>query len=173
MDEPVNIYPRSGPIRGLLRRIRETPVRPSGRSLFFGSLTGDSPKGTCVWCGQPTRSQRIKWHNDCVQVYAIANGGTVYPGRSTWLNQPYREGWKRHDCQECGAKAYELDHHVALSVAHELRKAGDPAWWRAWTVGNLRPLCETCHKTKTRKDRRYLSELQKGQIALPIEEKAP
>ena len=69
-------------------------------------------------------------------------------------------------CAECGDGYSDVDHTVALSVAHEHRRAGARRWWRAWTPGNLRPLCHVCHAQKTGADRRELSRLRSPQDRL-------
>lgn len=196
----VNIYPQSGPARGLIRIIREfySPERlatekyapNSGRNLISyevkrwmppGKWQGAYVGGVCRWCRQPTENIRKFWHKDCIAWYLSATGsvkppdGRVHKG-PLWENFTWQEyedwtGKKRRRkvtlCCECKTEPYsEVDHIRALSIAWELRKRGDRRWWRAWTPGNLRPLCHDCHNLKTRTDRRELSRLQKGQLEL-------
>ena len=197
----INIYPRSGPARGLIKIIREfysferlatEKYAPnSGRNLISyevkrwmppGKWDGASIGGLCRWCGQPTKTLRHQWHKDCIAWYLTATGsvkppdGRVHKG-PLWSHTRWDEwgedwdGKKRRKkvtlCCECKTEPYtEIDHILALSIAWELRKRGDRRWWRAWTPGNLRPLCHECHNLKTREDRGELSRLQKGQLKL-------
>ena len=196
----VNIYPRSGPARGLIKIIREfysferlatEKYAPnSGRNLISyevkrwmppGKWDGQHIGGTCRWCRQPTENIRKFWHKDCIAWYLTATGsvkppdGRVHKGplweNTEWEEYEDWEGKKRRRkvtlCCECKTEPYsEIDHIKALSIAWELRKRGDRRWWRAWTPGNLRPLCHECHNLKTREDRGELSRLQKGQLKL-------
>ena len=45
----------------------------------------------------------------------------------------------------------EMDHRLAINVAHAL---GPVAMLRAFTPDNLRWLCRSCHRSKTRQDMR-------------------
>ena len=196
----VNIYPKSGPARGLIRIIRkfysferlakEKYAPNSGRDLIKYEVQKDMPGGRfqgvyaggkCRWCGQPTKTLRHQWHKDCVAWFLAARGlvkppeGRVHKGphwqHTRWEEWTDWNGKKRRRkvtlCCECKTEPYtEVDHIRALSIAWELRKRGDRRWWRAWTPGNLRPLCHDCHNLKTRTDRRELSRLQKGQLEL-------
>ena len=50
----------------------------------------------------------------------------------------------------CGERADEIDHRLAIEVARAL---GPAATLRAFTPDNLRWLCRSCHRRKTRQDR--------------------
>ena len=151
-----NIYPSSGPIRGLLKRIDTNEYRrtnrPFRRSLITG-WRGNPSYGMCKWCQQPCERRRM-WHSECAKAYLVAKGLVVHAGTSRPLI-------KYTGCEECGSKAMEIDHRVALSVAWERMLTGDRRWWAAWTIGNLRWLCRECHVTKTRDDRYVLRKLRK------------
>ena len=73
-----NPYPRSGPARGLLRRIQTREFRNAGRDLVgpVSGLTGAA--GTCVWCGQEAEGRR-RWHDPCARAYRIARGRQDVP----------------------------------------------------------------------------------------------
>ena len=127
------------------------------------------------------KTKRHQWHKDCVAWFLAATGsvkppdGRVHKG-PLWSHTRWDEWVDWNDkkrrkkvtlCCECKKEPYtEIDHILALSIAWELRKRGDRRWWRAWTPGNLRPLCHECHRLKTREDRAELSRLQKGQLKL-------
>ena len=54
-------------------------------------------------------------------------------------------------CEICGDPSDEMDHRLAIEVARTL---GPAAMLRAFTLDNLRWLCQSCHRRKTRQDRR-------------------
>ena len=54
-------------------------------------------------------------------------------------------------CEICGDPTDEMDHRLAIEVARAL---GPAAMLRAFTLDNLRWLCRSCHRRKTRQDRR-------------------
>ena len=158
----MNPYEGSGPARGLIARVRAGTVARAGRDLLAGQGPDRLMPAGCRWCGQPTGSTR-KWHGECVRWYLAARGRTVYVGTPVSLCVAHARA-KRPlpvlTCAECGGRHDETDHHVALSVARELRDRADPRWWRAWTPGNLRPLCRGCHAEKTTTDRALLGRLR-------------
>lgn len=185
-----NRYPRSGPARGLIVRLRAGEYHGAGRCLIHGMLSrtlrGAALRtNACVWCGEPL-ARRGNWHGECVRAYLAAKGATVYPGGRTlllslaehdrhwrdrfawWTANPTRPRSEcpvvlKFPCDECGRTdaGVEVDHRLALSVAHERRELGCRRWWRAWTLANLRPLCHECHATKTGADRRELAALRR------------
>lgn len=185
---PTNPYPRSGPARGLIGRVRSGDVFDDGRALCSYRWGVPRTGGTCRWCRNPTASKRLSWHTECIQWYAIAKGVTVYPGtrmplvRSQAEIDAYHERRaERHrryldsqevedlpplvgDCEMCGGRegGIEIDHRVALGVARRMRTRGDRRWWRAWTPANLRPLCHACHAQKTKSDRQIMRLLDAG-----------
>ena len=180
-----NIYPRSGPARGLIMRLQRCKIIDKGRALIDTTFMPGQPGlkiGDCQWCFQPTGNKRRQWHDDCARWYGVAKGRTRYGNipllithaqwkagikrRWEWLDgdldremkdcpHPHPESF---DCEECGEPWWdEIDHRIALSIARKMRAAGDRRWWRAWTPGNLRPLCRKCHAAKTRGDRARLA----------------
>ena len=166
-EKPKNLYPRSGPIRGLIRYVRlhygENPDREcSGRGLLYvTSNLGKRTRGICGWCGQPAPSKRHLWHPLCNRWYYAATGMTYYDNDDLlkWERKP--GGWLL--CAECKVEQkyyYEIDHTLALSIAWELRRLRYRKWYRAWTPTNLRLLCRECHREKTRADRAELAKLQ-------------
>ena len=54
-------------------------------------------------------------------------------------------------CEGCDGPAAELDHRLAINVA---RAMGPEALRRAFTLENLHWLCGSCHRRKTKLDRR-------------------
>ena len=52
-------------------------------------------------------------------------------------------------CKICGNPSEEMDHRLAFEVARAL---GPAAMLRAFTLENLRWLCRSCHRRKTRQD---------------------
>ena len=50
----------------------------------------------------------------------------------------------------CGDPSDEMDHRLAINVARAL---GPVAMLRAFTPDNLRWLCKSCHRRKTRQNR--------------------
>ena len=201
LPEVTNPYPSSGPVRGLLMRLREGLRddwgEPTGRDLNrylpFEPVRRRKKRAkgqtrwTCTWCGEATTVRR-SWHDECVRWYLAAKGQTVYAGGNFSLlfsqkvgEKRWRQSYAHHNakaraargedievppapdpvaCVECGEPYSEVDHLVALSVAHERRRLGDPRWWIAWTPGNLRPLCHDCHAVKTAADRRELAHMR-------------
>ena len=64
-------------------------------------------------------------------------------------------------CEICGDPPDEMDHRLSIEVARAL---GPAAMLRAFTLDNLRWLCRSCHRRKTRQDRR-LGEVPDGMLA--------
>ena len=151
--------------RGLLRHYErdETYHRGVVSSLTSHYSRKHEPNGACLWCGQPTKNKRTTWHSRCATAYQIAKGQTSAFGSP--LISRYRDGarQKRHvtredfiECEICGEPGAELDHRLALSIAHRL---GRRAELRAYWIDNLRWLCRSCHLVKTAADRRALARL--------------
>lgn len=123
------------------------------RSLIISDRVNRNPieRGRCRWCEQPTRNKRGRWHEDCVLAYSMAMGKQV----RTITNEPLLGPG---DCVLCGAVGAELDHEVALSVAHATGDEKALLW--AYTLDNLRWLCHDCHVVKTKQDRQMLRWLE-------------
>ena len=155
-------------IRGLHRHV--PPLLPSRDRLLavqgttWKAITRSIPVHVrqCSWCDQPLTGRPRRWHPACLQALAAARGQTKYPNRSLQLLE-------RGPCEQCDADGQEVDHVLSLAVAREL---GPRAELRARDVGNLRWLCDDCHKDKTREDRGQLARLRRGEppqlaMALP------
>lgn len=137
---------------------------PNGRPPFDRRLDAaatiwqeDPRPGVCRWCGQQADTPRRRWHDACVDAYAAAQGLTRRQD-GTPLLPPGR-------CELCDAKGTQIDHRLALACAWEeaadLRTA-----FMAWSIGNLRRLCDQCHKAKTHADAQRLARARRGQTEL-------
>ena len=155
-----NLYPQTGPLRGLIRRVRDG-AKPIGRDLV-GRVRVRKVVGVriCPWCEEPNDGAAW-WHELCVAAHSVARGVT---NRVTYSGLGFdSRGWvivPADGCEECGNQIAEVDHRLALSVAVERRRLGDRRWWRAWTPSNLRWLCQECHKKKTAEDRHLLADMR-------------
>ena len=166
-----NPYPKSGPVRGLIRRAeayrrwntsfvterfdRDIAYCPEvGRT---GVRAENRQNKTCPWCGQHN-STRAYWHPDCQVAHSVAKGLTVLSGYNWRLILGPRKQWYDDvpsfpSCYKCGsADADETDHVIALSVAHEHMIRQCRGWWKAWHISNLKAICHECHKAKTKQD---------------------
>ena len=161
-----NKYPKSGPIRGLIKAAKNNDINDKYRALYSNASWLPRKFGTCRWCGQPIGHKRALWHDDCFSAYSI---GTT---NNSYIVLYFREEYKKNkddrhsNCEECGKKFgfklyKEWDHRVALSIARERRRLGYRDWWKAWHVSNLRALCHDCHSEKTRQDRLELKKIRK------------
>lgn len=126
-----------------------------GRNLIGNLYTPlGKGNGTCRWCGTPTASGRISWHETCAIIYQIAKGATQTYGRPVIDT--------RGPCASCGVegRGLDVDHRLALGIAARL---GDRrSTLRAWWIGNLQAICDDCHRTKTTADRRVMALLDAG-----------
>lgn len=130
-----------------LRRAFKRPLLPS-----FQTTT--APGGTCRWCKLPTGKRHLKWHAGCVHAYRAAVTQTL---RRLWPPE------KRPTCP-CGQPGQELDHRDALILAWT---SGNPRRLiRAYSLDNLLWLCRPCHRMKTTKDLRLLSDMRATQVCL-------
>ena len=148
-------------IRGLIRHLRHAVGTPPSRTYrrdavgYLGFLHHTSqPPGMCKWCGRRVPPPNRYWHDPCAVAYRVARGV-----QSNFRRIPHL---RERRCEQCGSTAepLELDHRIALSVAHA---RGD---WRtllrAYDISNLRWLCHTCHSAKTGQDRRRANNLAAG-----------
>ena len=94
--------------------------------------------GICRWCYERTASIRTRWHPYCLNAYRVASG-------------QHPEEIQHTLCEMCGGPSDEIDHRLAIEVARAL---GPAAMLRAFTPENLRFLCRSCHRRKTRQDRK-------------------
>ena len=77
-----------------------------------------------------------RWLHYCLNVYRVASG-------------QHPEEIQHTLCEMCGEGADEIDHRLAIEVA----RAGPGGDARVFTPDNLRWLCRSCHRRKTRQDR--------------------
>lgn len=136
--------------RGLLRHYRRSEKYRRGCVEDLGKAV----RGTCVWCGQPADTKRKTWHPHCVAAFQAAKGYTKFV--STLI--PYWVGDEKAKCEMCDRPGEEIDHRLALSIAHRL---GRRAELRAYRIENLRWLCRECHAVKTAADRRVLARMNR------------
>ena len=125
-------------LRGLVLHHRRHPAKHPRRLVNRTARWGEPPvNGICRWCYEPTASIRLRWHLYCLNAYLVASG------------QHPRE--MQHTlCEICGETPDEIDHRLAIRVARAL---GPAAMLRAFVLDNLRWLCRSCHRRKTRQDR--------------------
>ena len=158
----MNLYPRSGPYRGLLRHWRAADGiwRQTGTSWYhrelFPAFPGPtSERGFCRWCDEPCETRRHLWHPECVVYYFAALARLV----------AFDEHWMPPTDCPCGKPGAELDHRLALAVAWHL---GERAWLRAHLPSNLQWLCRDCHRRKTAEDRAMIAGLKRGHTGVLV-----
>ena len=88
-----------------------------------------------IWRYEPTASVRTCWHLYCLDTYRVVSG-------------QYPDEIQHTLCEICGAPSDEMDHRLAIEVARAL---GPAAMLRAFTPENLRCLCRSYHRRKTRR----------------------
>ena len=126
-------------LRGLVMHHRQHPSAHPRRLVTRTASWREKPvRGICRWCGEHTSTIHLTWHDYCLAAYRVASG-----------QKP--TGIQVTMCQCCGGPAHELDHRLAINVA---RAMGPEALRRAFTLENLQFLCASCHRRKTRMDRR-------------------
>ena len=132
---------RQRQLRGLVLHHRRHPAEHSRRLVNRTARWGEPPRnGICRWCYELTASPKTRWHLYCLTIYIIAVASGQHP-----------EEIQRTLCEICGDPPDEMDHRLSIEVARAL---GPAAMLRAFTLDNLRWLCRSCHKRKTRQDRR-------------------
>ena len=130
---------RSRRLRGLVLHHRRHPSAHPRRLVTRTASWGEPPvRGVCRWCHEHTAAIHLTWHDYCLAAYRVASGQKPLGIRVTM-------------CEGCGGPAAELDHMLAINVARAL---GPEALRRAFTLENLQWLCSSCHRRKTRLDRR-------------------
>ena len=171
MKLPATIDERRA-LRGLVRHARRCDKGRAGRlgkrwwarpgaqhrelvGIQLGGRRSATERRRCVWCGDETEPRR-RWHDGCVVAYLVASGKVRYAvNGETFVSGP---------CEVCGRPGTEIDHRDSLAAA-----ARSGSWRRrirAFTRGNLRPLCRECHVAKTRRDRREQADLASPQMVL-------
>ena len=137
MKTPIRQAPAPGP------RAAPPPTsgRPPQKAYQPNGQLGRSRRvnGICRWCYELTAStSSTRWHLYCLNAYRVASG-------------QHPDEIQRTLCEICGDPPDEIDHRLAIEVARAL---GPAAMLRAFTLDNLRWLCRSCHRRKTRQDRR-------------------
>jgi len=136
---------RSRQLRGLVLHHRQHPSEHPRRLINRTTRWGEPPiDGICRWCYEPTAGIKLRWHLYCLNAYRVASG-------------QHPDEMQHTLCEICGGPPDEIDHRLAIRVARAL---GPAAMVRAFTLDNLRWLCRSCHRHKTRQDRqlaRFLS----------------
>ena len=130
---------RKRQLRGLVMHHRRHPAEHP-RRLVNRTARWDEPPvaGICRWCYELTASPKTRWHLYCLNAYRVASG-------------QHPDEMQRTLCEMCGDLPDEMDHRLSIEVARAL---GPAAMLRAFTLDNLRWLCRSCHRRKTRQDRR-------------------
>ena len=158
MPIPVALEPRVTPEeRNALRGVVLHMIRPWRADLFRRDRVGPAwtlrkhrPKGTprCTWCWKPCKP-RQSWHPLCLKYFFACRGQTI--------GSYHRPLVKQTPCRMCGGPATEIDHILALSIAHEM---GQRFAVRAFFPSNMQWLCRECHRIKTASDKRLLANLR-------------
>ena len=130
---------RQRQLRGLELHHRRHPAEHPRRLVNRTARWGEPPvNGICRWCYERTANIKTRWHPYCLNAYRVASG--QHPDEIQYAL-----------CEICGDPSDEMDHRLAIEVARAL---GPAAMLRAFTLDNLRWLCRSCHRRKTRQDRR-------------------
>ena len=130
---------RQRQFRGLVLHHKRHPAEHPRRLVNRTARWGEPPvNGACRWCYELTASPKTRWHLYCLNAYRVASG-------------QHPDEMQRTLCEICGDPPDEMDHRLAIEVARAL---GPEAMRRAFTLDNLRWLCRSCHRRKTRQDRR-------------------
>ena len=130
---------RQRQLRGLVLHHRRHPAEHPRRLVNRTASWGEAPRnGICRWCYELTASPSTRWHLYCLNAYRVASG-------------QHPDEIQHTLCEICGEPPDEIDHRLAIGVARAL---GPAAMLRAFTLDNLRWLCRSCHRRKTRQDRR-------------------
>ena len=124
-------------LRGLVLHHRRHPSEHRRRLVNRTASWGEPPvNGICRWCYELTASPKTRWHLYCLNAYRVASG--QHPDEIQYTL-----------CEICGDPSDEMDHRLSIEVARAL---GPAAMLRAFTLDNLRWLCRSCHRRKTRQD---------------------
>ena len=125
-------------LRGLVLHHRRHPSEHRRRLVNRTASWGEPPvNGICRWCYELTASPKTRWHLYCLNAYRVASG-------------QHPDEIQHTLCEICGDPSDEMDHRLSIEVARAL---GPAAMLRAFTLDNLRWLCRSCHRRKTRQDR--------------------
>ena len=125
-------------IKGLILHFRRHPSTHRRRLVNRTASWKEPPTdGICRWCYERTAHIKTRWHSYCLNAYRVASG-------------QHPDQIQHTLCEMCGAPSDEMDHRLAIDVARAL---GPDAMLRAFIPKNLRWLCRSCHRRKTRQDR--------------------
>ena len=139
--QPMKTPIRQRQLRGLVRHHRRHPATHPRRLVNRTARWKEPPQdGTCRWCYERTAHIKTRWHPYCLNAYRVASG-------------QHPEEIQHTFCEICGDPSDEMDHGLAIEVARAL---GPAAVLRAFTPDNLRWLCRSFHRRKTRQDRRLV-----------------
>lgn len=133
-------------LRGLMPHHRHHPADHPRRLVNRRVGSKEPPEnGICRWCYERTAHIRTRWYPYCLNAYRVASG--QHPAE---IQHPL--------CEMCGDPSDEMDHRLAINVARVLRPADmlravtpDKLRW----LCRMRWLCRSCHRRKTRQDRRF------------------
>lgn len=126
-------------LKGLVLHHRRHPSAHPRRLVKRTRAWGE-PRvpGNCCWCLEHTASLNTSWHPYCLNSFRVASG-------------QHPDEIQKTLCEICGDPSDEIDHRLSIEVARAL---GSAALLRAFTLDNLRFLCRSCHRRKTRQDRK-------------------
>ena len=173
--------------RGLLLRVgtrTEEEFHNTHRNMGRGIISSASSRGrifkVCHWCKRattPRKGAKGYWHPLCLRAYyaamavtTMADGRSILPKgpcakcgieKYTYtITFPETKDWEYPVPPREIEKALEIDHIVALGIAHRRGDRKGLLW--AYTLDNLQWLCPDCHRSKTSIDRRIMANLDKG-----------
>lgn len=106
----------------------------------FDDLFPDNGDVCACGCGKEVSKKGSKWHSLECQQFAVGVYGIVV-GRPENIRWYLRFYYGKANCKLCGKPAVDLDHRIPLA------RGGGSCW-----LSNFDPLCEECHKEKTRQD---------------------
>ena len=95
-------------LRGLVLHHRRHPAEHPRRLVNRTASWGEPPvNGICRWCYELTASPRTRWHRYCLNAYRVASG-------------QHPDEIQHTLCEICGDPSDEMDHRLAIEVAHAL-----------------------------------------------------
>ena len=111
------------------------------------ALCNERKYGECTWCGEPCSGRERLWHRICFATYTICRGDIPV----------FYQNFKHCIVCDKGLGWYgdaQVDHRLPLSLA---RVSNDPEIIAyAYSLDNLRPICVSCHKAKSKEDGKNL-----------------
>ena len=141
-------------------RKSQTPLTKRGIITPEWRARGRASK-CCKWCGERITESREHWHKFCAMAYTAATGATAMMGNEKLIDVSR--------CRKCAStRDIETDHIISLAVA---LVEGVGAYIRAHRLDNLQPLCQRCHRAKSRQDSvelEYAIDRVNRQLTLPL-----